>query len=195
VPFGSNATNPNWGENLFEAGANPPAIPKDRLVFSPHTYGPSVAVQRQFMDPAQPQCAGLEGDAAGNARCNIVINPTLLRTGWDEHFGYLKAMGYAVVVGEFGGNLDWPRGATSLRDQARWAHITTNVDAQWQNAFVSYAVQKGIEGCYWSINPESGDTGGWYGHAYDPISNTAGWGEWRPFDARKTTLLNTLWGR
>ena len=195
VPFGSTATNPNWGENLFEAGANPPAIPKDRLVFSPHTYGPSVAVQRQFMDPAQPQCAGLEGDAAGNARCNIVINPTLLRTGWDEHFGYLKAMGYAVVVGEFGGNLDWPRGAASLRDQARWAHVTPGVDAQWQNAFVSYMAEKGIEGCYWSINPESGDTGGWYGHAYDPISNTAGWGEWRPFDTRKTTLLNTLWGR
>jgi hypothetical protein len=40
VPHGSTATNPNWGENLFEAGANPPAIPKDRLVFSPHTYGP-----------------------------------------------------------------------------------------------------------------------------------------------------------
>jgi hypothetical protein len=194
VPFGSTATNPNWGENLFEAGANPPNMPKDRLVFSPHTYGPSVFVQKQFMDPAQPQCAGLEGDAAGNAKCNVVINPTLLRNGWEEHFGYLKAQGYAIVVGEFGGNLDWPRGTASLRDQARWSHITPGVDAQWQNAFVSYMVQKGIEGCYWSINPESGDTGGWYGHAYDPISNTAGWGEWRPFDTRKTTLLNTLWG-
>ena len=53
---------------------------------------------------------------------------------------------------------------------------------------------KGIEGCYWSINPESGDTAGWFGHAYDPISNTSGWGEWRPFDSRKTTLLNRLWG-
>jgi aryl-phospho-beta-D-glucosidase BglC (GH1 family) len=193
VPFGSTATNPNWGENLFEAGANPPSIPKERLVFSPHTYGPSVFVQRQFMDPAQPQCTGLEGDAAGNAHCNVVINPTLLRNGWQEHFGYLKALGYAVVVGEFGGNLDWPRGKASLRDQARWAHITAPVDAQWQDAFVSYAVEKGLEGCYWSINPESGDTGGWYGHAYDPISNTAGWGEWQPFDARKTTLLNRFW--
>jgi hypothetical protein len=27
----------------------------------------------------------------------------------------------------------------------------------------------------------------------DPISNTAGWGEWRPFDTRKTTLLHRLW--
>jgi aryl-phospho-beta-D-glucosidase BglC (GH1 family) len=194
VAFGSTATNPNWGENLFSAGANPPNVPKDRLVFSPHVYGPSVFVQKQFMDPAQPACAGLEGDAAGNARCNVVINPTLLRAGWEEHFGYLKQQGYAVVVGEFGGNLDWPHGAASLRDQNRWSFLPAGSDGQWQNAFVSYMVDKGIEGCYWSINPESGDTGGWYGHAYDPISNTAGWGEWRPFDARKTTLLNRLWG-
>jgi hypothetical protein len=56
-------------------------------------------------------------------------------------------------------------------------------------------VSRGIEGCYWSINPESGDTAGWYGHAYDPVSNTSGWGEWRAFDQRKTNLLNRLWGR
>ena len=41
VPHGSALTTPNWGENLFEAGANPLTIPKERLVFSPHTYGPS----------------------------------------------------------------------------------------------------------------------------------------------------------
>jgi len=72
---------------------------------------------------------------------------------------------------------------------------TTQTDATWQNAFVDYMVSKGIEGCYWSINPESGDTAGWYGHAYDPVSNTSGWGEWRAFDQRKTNLLNRLWGR
>ncbi|HEV7610078.1 MAG TPA: cellulase family glycosylhydrolase, partial [Steroidobacteraceae bacterium] len=195
VPHGSTATNPNWGENLFEAGANPPAIPKDRLVFSPHTYGPSVFVQKSFLDPAQTACTGLEGDAAGDAHCNLVINPTLLRSGWEEHFGYLKDQGYAVVVGEFGGNLDWPGGQASLRDRARFGYLTPGFDSQWQNAFVDYAVSKGIEGCYWSINPESGDTAGWYGHAYDPVTNTSGWGEWRAFDQRKTNLLNRLWGR
>jgi aryl-phospho-beta-D-glucosidase BglC (GH1 family) len=194
VPFGNAATNPNWGENLFQAGGNPPAVPKDRLVFSPHVYGPSVFVQRQFLDPAQTACTGLEGDAAGNAKCNIVINPTLLKTGWEEHFGYLKQLGYAVVVGEFGGNLDWPGGQASLRDRARWSYVPQGTDAQWQNAFTDYMVSKGIEGCYWSINPESGDTAGWYGHAYDPVTNTAGWGEWKPFDARKTTLLKKVWG-
>jgi aryl-phospho-beta-D-glucosidase BglC (GH1 family) len=193
VPHGVVATNPNWGENLFEAGGSPPAIPRDRLVWSPHTYGPSVFVQKMFMDPAQSACAGLEGDQAGDQNCNIVINPTLLRQGWEEHFGYLKQMGYAIVVGEFGGNLDWPLGQASIRDRDRWSHITPGVDGQWQNAFVDYMVSKGIEGCYWSINPESGDTAGWYGHAYDPISNESGWGEWRTFDARKTNLLNRLW--
>ncbi len=95
VPHGDPATNPNWGENLFEAGTNIPNIPKDQLVYSPHTYGPSVFVQKGFMDPAQPQCAGLEGDAAGDADCNIVINVPQLRSGWEEHFGYLKDQGYA----------------------------------------------------------------------------------------------------
>ena len=52
------ATNPNWGENLFEAGTNPINIPKERLVFSPHTYGPSVFVQKMFMDPAQTAVHG-----------------------------------------------------------------------------------------------------------------------------------------
>lgn len=194
VPHGDEFTNPNWGENLFEAGSDPLDIPRERLVFSPHTYGPSVFVQSTFMDPAQPQCEGLEGDAAGDADCNIVINPTLLRQGWEEHFGYLKDLGYAVVVGEFGGNMDWPGGQASIRDRERWSHITPGVDQEWQNAFVDYMIDKGIEACYWSINPESGDTAGWYGHAYDPISNTAGWGEWLSFDQRKTNLLQRLWG-
>ncbi len=194
-PHGDLATNPNWGENLFSAGANPPAIPKNRLVFSPHTYGPSVFVQRMFMDPAQSQCAGLEGDAAANARCNIVINPTLLRQGWQEHFGYLKAQGYAVVVGEFGGNPDWPGGAASLRDRQLWSHITDHtIDLQWQNAFVDYLISAGItDSIYWSINPESGDTGGIYSSPFDPASNPSGWGTWGAFDQRKVGLLTRLW--
>jgi aryl-phospho-beta-D-glucosidase BglC (GH1 family) len=193
VPHGSEALNANWGENLFEAGSNPIDVPQNQLVFSPHTYGPSVFVQRMFMDPAQSSCTGLEGDEAGDQDCNIVINPTLLRQGWEEHFGYLKQLGYAIVVGEFGGNMDWPRGQASIRDRDRWGHITTNVDQQWQETFVQWMAEKDIEGCYWSINPESGDTAGWYGHAYDPVTNESGWGQWLPFDQRKTNLLNTLW--
>ena len=194
VPHGDEASNPNWGENFFEQGTNPLNIPKERLVLSPHTYGPSVFVQRQFMDPAQPACQGLEGDAAGDAKCNLVIDAAKLRAGWDEHFGYLREQGFAIVVGEFGGNLDWPAGTTPIRDRDRWGYLAPGFDSEWQNIFVDYMVEKNIQACYWSINPESGDTAGWYGHEYDPISNTEGWGEWRDFDIRKTTLLNRLWG-
>lgn len=193
IPHGSEDLNPNWGENMYGARDNPLNIPKDRLVLSPHTYGPSVFVQKQFMDPAQVNCTELEGDEAGNSDCNIVINKAKLSEGWDEHFGYLRDQGFAMVVGEFGGNMDWPAKG-SVADRSRWSHITTNVDQQWQQAFVSYMKEKKIQACYWSINPESGDTGGWYLHSHDPDSNPSGWGTWLNFDARKTTLLKDLWG-
>jgi hypothetical protein len=195
-PHGNTNTNPNWGENLFSAGANPPAIPQNRLVFSPHTYGPSVFVQRMFLDPAQTQCANLEGDAAAAAQCQIVINPTLLAQGWDEHFGYLKAMGYAVVIGEFGGNMQWPGGKASLRDQQMWGYLTNrSSDQQWQNAFVDYLISRNIrDSIYWSINPESGDTGGLYTTPYQPGSNESGWGTWGAVDQTKLAMLQRLWG-
>jgi chitodextrinase len=199
TPFGNAATTPYWGENLYEAGSNPPSIPKERLVYSPHANGPSVFVQRQFLDPSQSSCygTGIAGEDAAGKGCNVVINSTLLQQGWEEHFGYLKQLGYAIVVGEFGGNLDWPRGKASLRDQQLWSYLPTQspgVDEQWQSAFVSYMVSKGMEACYWSINPESGDTGGLYDTPYDPVTNTGGWGEWGTFLSKKTALLNKLWG-
>ena len=180
VPYGGGPI-PNWGANLYEAGANPPAIPKNRLVFSPHVYGPSVFVGAQFVDQNQAGCAGLEGDAVGDAHCNLVMpSTTLLQQGWDAQWGYLKAMGYAVVIGEFGGNMDWPGGKASLRDQARYSYVTDHtLDQQWQNAFVDYLISKGItDSIYWSINPESGDTGGIYTTPYQPGSNESGWGTW-----------------
>ena len=67
------------------------------------------------------------------------------------------------------------------------------MDEQWQNVFTDYMVSKGIESCYWSINPESGDTLGWYTTPYDPITNTGGWGEWGAFDTTRTALLNKVW--
>jgi aryl-phospho-beta-D-glucosidase BglC (GH1 family) len=194
TPHGSLETNPNWGENLYEAGSTPLTIPMDRLVYSPHTYGPSVFQQAHFMDPAQTNCIGLEGEEAGDADCNLVITASRLTPGWEEHFGYLKDSGYAMVVGEFGGNWDWPNKA-STADRARWAHITPGVvDGQWQTAFVNYMKSRGIEACYWGMNPESGDTYGWYATSYDPVSATSNWGTWTGFDSRKTPLLKSLWG-
>jgi hypothetical protein len=193
TPYGTH--NPNWGENLFEAGANPPNVPKSKIVFSPHCYGPSVCTEPMFADTvAQPECAGLVEDAFGNAKCRIVIDPAKLEPGWQEHFGYLRAMGFAVCIGEFGGNMDWPNKA-EVRMQNRYSYITDRtVDQQWQNAFVNYLIKVGIVNTfYWSINPESSDTYGIYETPYDPISNTGGWGTWSGTDARKLNLLAKLW--
>jgi len=190
---GSN--NPNWGENLYEAGTNPPTMPKSKLVFSPHAYGPSVCTQGFFADTtAQPNCATLQEDAFGDAKCQIVTNPTKLEAGWQTHFGYLKAQGYAVCIGEFGGNMDWPAKAET-RMQTRYSYLTNKQsDLEWQNAFVNYLIKTGItDTIYWSINPESSDTYGVYTTPYDPVSNTGGWGTWSGTDSRKVTLLQKIW--
>jgi len=110
-----------FGENLVEAGENPPGVPKSRLVLSPHVYGPSVFNQQYFSDPTFPN--------------NM---PKI----WDAHFGYLVSMGYTVIVGEFGGRY-------------------TDKDKQWADKFVDYLRSKGnTDFYYWSLNPNSGDTGG-----------------------------------
>jgi endoglucanase len=194
-PHGNpDTTNPNWGENLYEAGANPPTMPKSKLVFSPHVYGPSVCTQPMFADwNAQPECKNLQEDAFGDAKCQIVINQAKLEVGWQEHFGYLKAMGYAVCIGEFGGNMDWPN-MGEPRMQNRYSYLTDKTtDLQWQNAFVNYLIKMGItDAIYWSINPESIDTYGIYKTSYDPITNTGGWGTWSGTDSRKLSLLAKL---
>src|SRR5690554_4846999 len=194
IPHGDPAYNPNWGENFYSFADNPIDIPRDRLVISPHTYGPSVFVQNHFLDPSQPECAELEGHEAGEAGCNVVLNTATLRAGWDQHFGYLAGQGYAILVGEFGGNVDWPL-QTTPETQDVWGHQAPGTDLQWQEMLVDYMVEKNIQGCYWSINPESADTWGLYQHAYEHGTNESGWGTWLDFDERKTDLLKTLWGQ
>ncbi|NLP01617.1 MAG: cellulase family glycosylhydrolase [Fibrobacter sp.] len=195
TPHGDLSSNPNWGENLYEAGSNPPSMPKSKLVYSPHCYGPSVCTQPMFADlEAQPECAGLVEDAFGDAKCQIVIQPEILEKGWHEHFGYLRSMGYALCIGEFGGNMDWPAKSES-RHVNRYSYLTNrNSDEQWQNAFVDYLIKMGIVNTfYWSINPESADTYGIFKTSYHPQSNTEGWGTWTGIDTKKMDLLNRLW--
>lgn len=191
IPHGVEETNPNWGENFYGFHDRPLEIPRNRVVISPHTYGPSVFVQGSFMNG---ECSELEGDEAAHAECQIDImgNQELLVEGWEEHFGFLRDMNYAIVIGEYGGNMDWPQG-TREAEREMWGHITDNVDEDWQNVFTDYMIEHQIEGCYWSINPESGDTGGLYLHEYDPVDNEEGWGTWEGFDDRKVSLLQRLW--
>jgi len=195
TPHGDPNTNPNWGENLFGVRDNPPTMPKSKLVFSPHCYGPAVCTQPMFADlVAQPECAGLVEDAFGNAKCQIKIDPAKLEVGWHEHFGYLRAMGYAICIGEFGGNMEWPN-KSEARHQKRYSYLTDKTsDEKWQNAFVNYLIKEGVyNSFYWSINPESSDTYGIFTSPYDPMSNKTGWGTWLTVDQRKMSLLTKLW--
>jgi hypothetical protein len=199
-PYGDVTTNPNWGENLYGQQFDPIQIPKDRLCFSPHTYGPAVYVQRQFIEQT-PACAWLEDDAAGKAKCKLVVERknaevvAALRKGWDERFGYLHDKGYCVVIGEFGGHTGWPFN-NPVKPQAAtiWAHLPKDVryDWEWQNIFVDYLNDKKMtDFLYWSVNPESGDTGGLYNHAYT-TSNESGWGQWNGLDTEKAGMLGNL---
>jgi len=71
-----------WGGNLEPFDCSLLNIPGDKLVLSPHVYGPDVFVQPYFNDSSFPD--------------NM---PDI----WDTHFGYLVDRGYSVIIGEFGG--------------------------------------------------------------------------------------------
>jgi len=63
---------------------------------------------------------------------------------WDRHWGYLNREGIApVIVGEFGGR-----------------SVGTDKEGIWQKALFSYLRENNISYIYWTINPDSGDTGG-----------------------------------
>jgi endoglucanase len=78
----SGATPVFWGENLSGVAGAPIELPKSRLVYSPHVYGPSVYAQPYF------SVAGFPNNMPGI---------------WDPHFGYLFDGKHAVIPGEFGG--------------------------------------------------------------------------------------------
>jgi endoglucanase len=62
---------------------------------------------------------------------------------WDKYWGYLQKNNIApIMVGEFGSRLQ------------------TTSDQQWFTAFQSYARQNALGWTFWSLNPDSGDTGG-----------------------------------
>jgi endoglucanase len=63
---------------------------------------------------------------------------------WDRHWGYLSREGIApVMVGEFGGR-----------------SVRNDKEGIWQRALVAYLKENQISYVYWSLNPNSGDTGG-----------------------------------
>jgi len=86
----------NWGQNLYEGGSIA-GIPNNRLVFTPHSYGPSVAAMDYF--------------TASNYPNNM---PTI----WDTLFGNLVGKGFTVIAGEFGGK--YTASANKAEDDKLW---------------------------------------------------------------------------
>uniref|UniRef100_A0A6B2L8B1 Glycoside hydrolase family 5 domain-containing protein n=1 Tax=Arcella intermedia TaxID=1963864 RepID=A0A6B2L8B1_9EUKA len=80
-----------WGENLIGVHNAPVKLNKmEKLVYSPHCYGPAVASQKYFNDPTFPY--------------NM---PAI----WDTHYGFVpKETGNAIVIGEWGGPVEGQNG-------------------------------------------------------------------------------------
>ena len=69
--------------------------------------------------------------------------PSNLPSVWDDAWGYLVDENIAPVwVGEFG------------------TKYQTDADKKWLQALVGYLKERGFSFAYWSLNPNSGDTGG-----------------------------------
>lgn len=81
-PVCSSNINHWWGGNLEPQACAPLRIAAEKLVFSPHVYGPDVFAQPYFSDPGFP--------------ANM---PAI----WDRHFGFLADQGRLLAPGEFGG--------------------------------------------------------------------------------------------
>lgn len=70
--------------------------------------------------------------------------PNNLEEVWDRRWGYLARQGIApVLVGEFGGR-----------------SVGKDLEGTWQTRLVEYLKKNGLSYTYWTINPNSGDTGG-----------------------------------
>ena len=67
--------------------------------------------------------------------------PNNLPAVWDKYWGYLAA-NTPVLIGEFG------------------TRLQTDKDRQWFQKFGSYIQAKHLNWTFWSLNPNSGDTGG-----------------------------------
>jgi len=80
-----------WGENLQGVRTAPVKLTKnEKLVYSPHCYGPSVAFQEYF---------------------NATNFPKNMPSIWDAHFGFVPGLtGNAIVTGEWGGSVSGQNG-------------------------------------------------------------------------------------
>ncbi len=104
-----------WGGNLRGVAVPPVTfnVP-NRVVYSPHDYGPDVYAQAWFSDP------------------NF---PNNLPDVWDSHWGYIQREGLApVVLGEFGGR------SVSEGPDAQWQRALLEYLKKRQIGFVNWTL-------------------------------------------------------
>ncbi len=98
-----------WGANLEPQRCTPistSSIPAQKLVLSPHVYGPDVGYQTYFTDPSFPDN---------------------MSTIWDTQFGYLTSSGFSLVPGEWGGRMGTNGGSgQDLTLQQTWVNYMKN---------------------------------------------------------------------
>jgi endoglucanase len=71
--------------------------------------------------------------------------PANMPSIWESTWGYISKEGIApLIVSEFGGR----------------SVDTVTVEGKWQNALIDYIKVNNLYWTYWSLNPNSGDTGG-----------------------------------
>ena len=126
-----------WGGNLKGVAQYPVVLNvANKLVYSMHEYPKSVFAQTWFSDPAYP-----------NNMDDV----------WNVHWGYIfKAQTAPLFMGEFGSKLE------TVSDQQWLDKLTDYVDGDLDlNGTRDIpASQRGMSWTYWSLNPNSGDTGG-----------------------------------
>ncbi|OUC14220.1 MAG: glycoside hydrolase [Alkalinema sp. CACIAM 70d] len=116
----------------------------NRVVYSPHEYGPGVFAQPWFTEKSFPK--------------NLLSR-------WNQGFYYIAQRGIAPIwVGEFGGRQTDNQSPEGI----------------WQQQFVQFLKNNRLGFAYWSLNPNSGDTGGLL------------LDDWKTIDLNKQKLLSSL---
>ncbi len=91
--------------------------------------------------------------------------PKNLSSHWETSFFYIHRQGIApLFIGEFGGRKVDSKSAEGI----------------WQNTFVDFLQKNNLSFAYWSLNPNSGDTGGIL------------MDDWKQVQAEKQSMLNRL---
>ncbi|TAK31360.1 MAG: glycoside hydrolase family 5 [Chloroflexota bacterium] len=113
-----------WGGNLIGARTAPVRLHvPNRLVYSPHDYGPAISPQAWFWDPSFPANMPAE---------------------WDRHWGYLHRENIApIVVGEFGGHSvgadqdgQWQRSLVAYLRERKMGALIWALDPTWDTGGV-----------------------------------------------------------